>query len=175
MKNKPSPFADSVPMPHAEELGHDTGWALWTQEVERAKRTFAPTQPMTALATFGAGFAPTQPAPVPLSAGAEAAQTLVRPAVTLERVMQLARHRNRVCPVVPRWLEFHALLSRHARSPRDVLPEPLEGAAWSGTPSLAKRMVFRDQIEWAERHGCLAEAHAFLQNLPDSGWHHMGR
>ena len=174
MKHKPSLFADSVPMPHAEELGHDTGWALWNQEIERSKRTFAPTQPMTDLAAFGAGFAATQPAHLPLSSTASAAHAAAAATVTLDKVMQLARHRNRVCPVLARWMEFHAQLALHARSARDPLPEPLQGAAWAGTPSLAKRMVFRDQLEWADRNGCLPQAHAFLKDLPDADWHHMG-
>jgi hypothetical protein len=173
MKSKPTPFADPVPLPQAEELGHDTGWALWNYAVERHKRTFAPTEPMTALATFGAGFAPTQPAH-PSSPASGTPRPAAAPKVTMEVVMQLARHRNRVCPIPARWRALHELLALHATDTRSPPPEPLHGAAWAGTPPLAKRMVFRDQLEWAERQGCLAEVHAFLKGLADADWHHMG-
>ena len=53
-------------------------------------------------------------------------------------------------------------------------PPPITGQAWAVTPSLTKRLHFREQIEWAERAGILDAVMAFMQALPEEEWLHMG-
>ena len=60
------------------------------------------------------------------------------------------------------------------RLPRDFPQSPLVGAAWTGTPSIPKRMCFREHIEWAAGHGALQQVYTYMKSLPESDWHHMG-
>jgi hypothetical protein len=53
-------------------------------------------------------------------------------------------------------------------------PAPPTGAAWNVTPSLTKRLCFREHIEWAERAGVLEDAMAFMQSMAEEEWLHMG-
>ena len=53
-------------------------------------------------------------------------------------------------------------------------PAPVTGPAWSVTPSLSKRLCFREQIEWAEREGVLESVMAFMQGMAEEDWLHMG-
>ena len=76
---------------------------------------------------------------------------------------------DRVCPHPTRWLEFYRILENAAGSEKLPSP-PLTGSAWAATPPSAKRMCFREQAEWAVKHGCLPQAYEFLQKLPKSDW-----
>ena len=42
------------------------------------------------------------------------------------------------------------------------------------TAPLTKRLVFREQIEWAERAGVLEDVVAFMQSMAEEDWLHMG-
>lgn len=90
--------------------------------------------------------------------------------VTLYDVMAEVRKDNRVCPLPTRWLEFYRVLERSG-STAPLPSPPLVGSAWAATPSSAKRMCFHEQLEWADKHGCLQPAHAFLQALTPAEWH----
>jgi hypothetical protein len=92
--------------------------------------------------------------------------------VTLYEALAEIRKDNRVSPQPTRWLEFYRLLEQ-AGDGSPLPPEPLTGSAWASTPSLAKRMCFREQVEWADAHGCLAPAFKFLKDLPDTDWNYM--
>ena len=37
-----------------------------------------------------------------------------------------------------------------------------------------KQLRFVSHIEWADKHGKLAEASTFLRGLEESEWHHFG-
>ena len=92
--------------------------------------------------------------------------------VTLYEALAEIRKDNRVCPQPTRWLEFYRVLQE--RGDGAAMPaEPLTGSAWAATPPLAKRMCFREQVEWADAHGCLAPAFEFLKSLPDTDWNYV--
>jgi hypothetical protein len=161
---------ETIPAPLARELGEETGWELWNRAVVRHDAGFAETSPMTALmsVTPDARYAPTEPAPLP----AASRPVPQLPPVPLEKVLLETRRNNRVCPRPQRWAAFHALL--HASAPGAAgLPPPLDLKAWRATSSLAKRMCLREQLEWADRHGCLGPAYEFLKSLADDEWHRM--
>jgi hypothetical protein len=92
--------------------------------------------------------------------------------VTLYEALAEIRKDSRVSPQPTRWLEFYRLLQEEGDG-APMPPEPLTGSAWASTPSLAKRMCFREQIEWADAHGCLTPAVAFLKALPDTDWNYL--
>ena len=92
--------------------------------------------------------------------------------VTLYEALAEIRKDNRVCPQPTRWLEFYRVLQEQGDG--SAMPaEPLTGSAWASTPPLAKRMCFREQVEWADAHGCLAPAFDFLKSLPDTDWNYV--
>jgi len=39
---------------------------------------------------------------------------------------------------------------------------------------MLKMLRLREHIEWAERHGALDKVHAFLSEMPESEWLHLG-
>jgi hypothetical protein len=92
--------------------------------------------------------------------------------VTLYEALAEIRKDNRISPQPTRWLEFYRLLQQEGDG--STLPaEPLTGSAWASTPPLAKRMCFREQVEWADAHGCLAPAVDFLKSLPETDWNYI--
>jgi hypothetical protein len=140
--------------------------------IKGTSRAFAETEPATQPMGYNADFdAPTQPLPLlPARAAAPEPIALTLKEVKLDDVVAEIRKHNRICLQPTRWLEFHALLEAHAAG-ATLPPAPLTGAAWAATPALAKRMCFRDQVEWAAAHNCLNTTWRFLQSLPDSDWH----
>ena len=93
-------------------------------------------------------------------------------AFTLQEALAEIRKDNRISPLPTRWLEFYRLLRQEGDG--SPLPaEPLIGSAWAATPPLAKRMCFREQVEWADAHGCLGPAVIFLKSLPESDWNYV--
>ena len=92
--------------------------------------------------------------------------------VTLYEALAEIRKDNRISPQPTRWLEFYRLLGEQGDG-SPLPPAPLTGSAWASTPSLAKRMCFREQVEWADAHGCLAPAFAFIKSLPETDWNYL--
>jgi hypothetical protein len=92
--------------------------------------------------------------------------------VTLYEALAEIRKDNRISPQPTRWLEFYRLLEQEGDGSA-LPPAPLTGSAWANTPSLAKRMCFREQVEWADAHGCLTPAFEFLKSLPDTDWNYL--
>jgi hypothetical protein len=89
---------------------------------------------------------------------------------TVHDLMAIVRKDNRICPQPQRWLDFYRLLEEFADGA--VLPSPpLVGVAWSETPPSAKRMCFREQVEWAVAQDCVIAATTFLKSLQDGEWH----
>jgi hypothetical protein len=166
---------DAIPAPEATEKTGDSAWALWNEIANQHEVRFAETKPATApmsLNTEERGWARTAPVELQPREGGTAGRA---GPVTIDAAMVLARRNNRVCPRPQRWAEFSMLLAdsrADLRTPQP--PAPATGAAWTQTSSLAKRLCFREQIEWAQRHGALDKAMAFIVALPESDWLHMG-
>jgi hypothetical protein len=122
-----------------------------------------------------AAYADTEPMPLPEVQPAPAAAnfgglSLAPVETSLYEVMAAIRKDNRVCPQPTRWLEFYRILQEGSAGAPLPAP-PLTGSAWAATPASAKRMCFREQVEWAANHQCLQKAWEFLNDLPDTEWH----
>ena len=169
------PYApgDRIPTPDAVEKDTDSAWAMWSDVQASHEAKFADTTPESRPMKLGNGpdqrYAVTQPSP--LVGGAAPREAPAAKKITADDVMVEARRNNRVCPKPERWQQLFEMLP-------DKLPKqpsaPLTGAAWTSTPSLSKRMSLREHIEWAETHGVLDQVFAFLKQLPENEWHHMG-
>ena len=140
----------------------------------KSKTSYSDTEPASTLPMIPPGeesaYAETAPQPLasvrPASPG-DAKQS------TLDELMAEIRKDNRVCPQPHKWVEFYKLLQELGDGVA-MPPPPLVGQAWAATPSLAKRMCFREQVEWATTHNCMIAAYTFLKFMPQSDWHYMG-
>jgi hypothetical protein len=168
----------STQVPEATELTGDDGWALWDHAVDALNARFVETAPSSMPMRLAGGdprYAQTMPAPLPRRLPPKAAPTNVHREPALDEVLLEARRGNRVCPVPEKWLLLYEILQIAAAGKPWPLPAPpLTGKGWTGTRALAKRMCFREQLEWAAAHGCVGKVFDFLQNLPESDWHYMG-
>lgn len=141
----------------------------------RAGEVFPDTEPASTLPMVPPGeesaYADTAPMPLAnVRAAAPAPLALAPLEITLYDLMALVRKDNRVCPLPSRWLEFYAMLER--LSGGAALPSPpLVGSAWASTPASAKRMCFREQVEWAAENNVKNAAYQWLKTLPDAEWH----
>lgn len=162
---------DPIPKPEAVEMDTDTTWAEFSDLAATENRRFADTAPAsrTMQDSDDRGYAPTTPAPLQNLHARPAAP--VRRELTVVEVMVEARANNRVCPKPAKWQQLYEMLPD--RKPSEPAP-PVVGAAWDNTPSIPKRMCFREHIEWAASHDCLQQIYTFMQSLPESDWHHMG-
>lgn len=169
---------DPIPAPEAVFRDGDSGWALWTEVSQQHERRFAKTAPMPHPPARGGepAWAPTQPsAGRGLSPRKPPAAADKQALFTLETAMLVARRNNRVCPRPQRWDALMTLLpARKTLRGTAQPPAPPTGAAWAVTPSLTKRLCFREHIEWAERGGVLEDVMAFMQSMAEEEWLHMG-
>ncbi|MBI5276165.1 MAG: hypothetical protein HY854_06865 [Burkholderiales bacterium] len=171
-------FGNTVPAGDVKELGDETGWAAWNDALEKSDKQFAPTAPGTSIMPPGVDrrYAKTEPAalsPLRDGKGPPAGAAKAR-ALSANEVMVEARKNNRVCPKQRRWAELFGQFPQWVPGSDDLPSPPLTGDSWLRTPALAKRMAFRDHIEWCEKHGCLQQMLAFVKGLPEEEWHHMG-
>jgi hypothetical protein len=142
LKISPSAFAETAPMSLPMETAGDPQYADTVP---------SPLTPVPAKRPFD-----------------EMSLSLAPVEATLYETMALLRKEDRVCPQPTRWLEFYRILQDSRVTP---LPSsPLTGSAWAATPAMAKRQCFLEQVEWADRNGCLPQVHEFLQALPSSDW-----
>ncbi|HVZ43994.1 MAG TPA: hypothetical protein VHA82_09300 [Ramlibacter sp.] len=144
-----------------QELAGDSGWDRWQELAARQDAGFAPTLP-------GSFLGVPAPAPAPTPRPRVPAQRLQGP--TVDDVLLIARRQGRVCPLPVHWW---SIFERLPDRPAGLTP-PLEGRAWTRTGSLAKRIVLREQIEWAATTGTLGLLRDLLAALPEAAWHHMG-
>jgi hypothetical protein len=159
--DKPYVRGDLIPLPEVVESDSDTDWDTFAALQARQESHFAATQP----APLGAPKAQRPASPEPVSAK-------VRQHATLDETLQEARRNNRVCPKPEFWQRVYDTLPQDGQGRR--ASPPLTGPAWSATPSLAKRMSFREHLEWAETHGALDRVFALLKDMGEDDWHHMG-
>lgn len=145
-----SSLADLGPLPEVRECNRETTWNLFLA-LQAGGESFSQTQPFTSDPDLGDAR----------PAGAEA---------SVQVVLNEARRNNRVAPKDVHWKRLRELLAQVTGF------EPPPCASTSGSvPRLVKRMLLRDQIEWAADHGYLALTMRFLQDLPEENWLHMGR
>jgi hypothetical protein len=90
----------------------------------------------------------------------------LRPPVTIERVLRLARSHARVCPLPGPWHCLHLLLPPE-------MPVPIPACAWDRTADFEKQRRLREQIEWAARNGALTRLHDGLAALRERDWHRL--
>lgn len=141
-------LADLGPLPEVVESDTETCWHLFQQLQAQPTCDFTLTE--------SAALAP--------------AATAARAAVTVEDVMVEARRMNRVCPKDGPWLRLFALLRESAGAEP---PAPIVAPESTKTPQLVRRVRFRDQVEWADRHGQLPLMFGFIQRLVEDEWAHM--
>jgi len=165
---------DVLPAPTAIEMNSESAWDMWKEAHAAHEAKFADTAPMSISAAPGdPRFASTEPAGLRAEKGPGEVPPRgpkVKP-LTVDDAMLEARKNNRVCPLPARWQELYEMLpERKANRPTP----PLVGASWAATPSISKRMCLREHLEWAEAKGSLDAVMAFLKQLPEGDWHHMG-
>jgi hypothetical protein len=167
-----------MPLPDVREENSDTAWDLWSGLAAKQDVVFADTTPASIPAQLPPGdprYAVTVPSALASSEPAPKPAAPAGKVVSANEVMVEARRNNRLCPQPAAWLALYELLPGKKEGPRGWEPAPpVTAAAWSTTPSLAKRMWLRDHIEWADSHGGLNVVYAFLKNLSEDEWHHMG-
>jgi hypothetical protein len=172
--DKPYVRGDAIPLPEVHESDSDTAWADFNELQAGEQMHFAATQPASIPMPLPKGdlrYAPTAPAALPRAAQDTAIGKPARKA-TLDEALQESRRNNRVCPKPDFWQRIYDTLPGDERGKRPS--PPLTGPAWAGTPSLSKRMCFREHLDWAEAHGALDRVLALMKALPDHHWHHMG-
>ena len=168
---------DAIPKPEVVERTGDSAWAQFNDLIDQQDAKFADTVPGMqqpfAASTQDPMFAPTRP--IGLSAERNDASPDAIPAtITLDVVMLEARKRNRVCPRPRRWLQVYEMLpNKHEVNGRQHPPPPMVGPVWNSEAPLAKRLCFREHLEWAERHGALIEVFAIMKSLTEEEWFHM--
>jgi hypothetical protein len=175
--NHPWEAGDSIPAPEALHRDGESAWALFNELSRQQEHKFAETAPMTMppqLSEEERSWASTQPASA-AAAPLPRRRRESQPLYTLDSAMLMARRNNRVCPRPERWNELTRLLpARRALRGNQPPPTPATGPAWAVTPSLTKRLCFREQIEWAEREGALEAVVSFMQSMSEDEWLHMG-
>lgn len=171
---------DSIPAPDVVQKETDSVWALWNEVTEQHEAGFTRTKaapPPPEPAAENSGWADTSPSGYMLEEQGELppniqAQTL---AVCLEDAVELARSNNRVCLRPQRWDELRAMLpSRKTVHGLQKPPPAVTGAMWAATPERAKRICFREHMEWAERVDVLEPVMEFLRSVPEEDWLHAG-
>jgi hypothetical protein len=85
--------------------------------------------------------------------------------------MVQARRNNRICPRPALWAELHGRLGGLAYA--DLPPPPVDWM-WTKLSAIQKRLLFREYLEWAQRHGKLPEVARFMEALGEADWLHMG-
>ncbi|MDB5872895.1 MAG: hypothetical protein JWQ07_2337 [Ramlibacter sp.] len=176
---------DAIPAPEASEQNSDSAWDLFSSLAAKQNGVYADTAPASVPGPLPpAGpqpkgdrrYAKTEPAPLRATPAAPIGNTApAAKRASIAEVMAEARRNNRMCPQPVQWQQLYELLPDKKEGPRGwEPPQPLGGAAWAATPALAKRMCLRDHIEWADAHGALDAVHAFLKNLTEEQWHHLG-
>ena len=168
----PYQFGDPIPKPEAVENNSDTMWAEWSGLAASENHKFAETAPASDFVRLSAderSGAPTVPAP--LQKLQSLPMTPLQRNLSVVEVMLEGRLNNRVCPKPAKWIQLYEMLPDKTHSEP---PPPLVNAAWHRTPSISKRMCFRQHIEWADDHGVLKHVYAFMKSIPEDEWHHMG-
>lgn len=162
---------DPIPAPEAVERASESAWALWNdvasgrQPIAQQQGAAAPARPAD---PRWAATVPGTVAPV-----APGGRVPAAPVLTPAEVMVLARRNGRVCPRPAQWLALYKLLRLRPADTTGLPLPPLAPDAWRQTSALEKRLLLRDQLEWARRQRCLPAAARFLVALAEEDWLHI--
>lgn len=174
----PYEVGDLIPKPEVVERDGDSAWAMFNALVEQHDAKFADTVPGLpgnipfAPSTQDPAYAATKPMGLPTSKDGDAAPAIAK--LSLDLVMVEARRKNRVCPRPRRWQQLYDMLpGKTVVNGQPQPPAPTIGPAWNVVAPLAKRLCFREHLEWADRHGKLVEVFALMQSLTEEEWFHM--
>lgn len=143
-------LTDLGPLPEVRECDRETTWELFL--ALQAGAPFEETQPFNS------------------SEGERPDSSGFCAGLRVKDVLDEARRNNRVSPTDLHWARLRKLL----KGATGFEPPPCAPAEES-VQRLVKRMLLRDQIEWAADHGYLALVFRFLKALPEDQWLHMGR
>lgn len=91
---------------------------------------------------------------------------------TVQSLVAYCQENRRVCPKPGPWDTLYQMLRPFATEELRP-PPPLILAAWH-EPALLKILRLKDQIEWADQRGRLAEVADYLRGLTEKEWHHLG-
>ena len=166
-------------MPLAVEREGDSAWELFerlSKQQDDILKESGP-GPLAATPPVDVGYALTAPMGLPTTRDDVPPARVPRaaPRVTLDAAMVEARRNNRVCPRPEHWIAIYEMLpGRTLVNGKQFPTPPITGPAWKATPSLPKRLFFREHLEWAERHKVIDAVYAQMKQLPEDAWLHMG-
>ena len=93
----------------------------------------------------------------------------------LEQLIAYSRQDDRVCPTPQRWDDLWKMLPGVHRVGNGWEPAPpLILGAWHDTSAISKMLRLEEHIRYADTHGVLPTVDAFLRNLPEADWAHLG-
>lgn len=93
---------------------------------------------------------------------------------TTQSLLAYCRENGRVCPKPDAWNKLWELLPERRQIDSGWQPSlPLILGAWAYTSNLEKMLRLAEHIEWADKHGNLPEAAAFVRKLTENDWHHL--
>jgi hypothetical protein len=96
------------------------------------------------------------------------------PYLNADEAMKIVRRNERVCPVGRVWRDLYLLLPvKNLGHQLRRAPYPIDSASMRSTTDLNKQLRLREQLEWAECTGVLAEVVEFLEAMEESDWHHF--
>jgi hypothetical protein len=84
--------------------------------------------------------------------------------------MDELRQRGRSSPAGRHWHDFTVAIVKRAQPGDDSRPPPPLILAASDASNASKYQRLSEQLAWAERHGVLPEALAFLSALAEDQW-----
>lgn len=90
-----------------------------------------------------------------------------------QSLLDYCRENNRACPMPQRWNALWKMLPKLGGEYGQP-PLPLILAAWHDTPAMLKMIRLAEHIEWAAKHGDIDQISAYLKQLPESDWFHIG-
>lgn len=160
---------DPIPQPEVIERSSETTWELWNDVRDKEHVRYADTVPLT---VPGPGLGATR-------SGAKESGRPLRSAAAgasgAELLNQETKRNNRVCPKPAQWRQLHdTLCAKSLPGAAAALAPPFDADQWRGTTSLAKRLSFRQLIDWAIAHALVEDTLRLVRALPEDQWHHMG-
>lgn len=94
---------------------------------------------------------------------------------TVASLIAYCRENERVCPQPKIWHQLWEMLPDRKQVGAGWQPPlPLILAAWDETPALPKMVRLAEHIEWAHKHNILPAIAAFLRDLREEDWYHVG-